>query len=71
MMFGYDLQEIGGKCSIAVCLIVGIYSLYAIAAWCIRLVLFKDSSIKMCALLCQATFQDFFLIAKAGNQEKV
>jgi hypothetical protein len=68
---GFDLQEIGGKCSIVVCLLVGLYSLYAIAAWCIRLVLFKDASIKICALLCRATFPDFFLIAKSGNQEKV
>ena len=69
--FGYDLKEIGGKCSIAVCLLLSLYSIYAIAAWCIRLVLFKDASVKMCALLCRATFPDFFLIAKAGNQEKV
>jgi hypothetical protein len=68
--FGYDLQEIGGKCSIAVCLLVSIYSIYAITAWCIRLVLFKDASIKMCALLCRITFPDFFLIANSGNQEK-
>ena len=64
--FGYDLPEIGGKC-----LLVSVYSIYAIAAWCIRLVLFKDASIKMCALLCRATFPDFFLIANSGNQEKV
>ena len=69
--FGYDLQEIGGKCSIVVCLLVSVYSIYAIAAWCIRLVLFKDASIKMCALLCWATFPDFFLIANSGNKQKV
>ena len=71
MMFGFDLEKIGGRCSIAVCILVCIYSLYAIAAWGIRLVLFKDSSIKLCALICWATFPDFFLITKAGNQENV
>ena len=71
LFLGYDLQDIGGKCSIVVCFIVFIYTLYAVISWVIRLMLFKDSSIKLCALLCRASFPDFFLITKASNQGKV
>ena len=63
-MFGLNLEKLGGRCSIAVCVILAIYSIYAVISWFIRLVLFKDSSVKMCALLCRATFPDFFLITK-------
>ena len=62
---GLDIEEIGRTSSIIVAVIMLFYSILSIISWSIRMLLLKDSSIKLCTFLCRASFPSFFLNAKA------
>ena len=62
---GLDFEEIGRTSSIIVVFIMFFYTILSIISWFIRMLLLKDNSIKLCKLLCRASFPSVFLIAKA------
>ena len=62
---GLDFEEIGRTSSIIVVFIMFFYTILSIISWFIRMLLLKDNSIKLCTLLCRASFPSVFLIAKA------
>ena len=39
--FGIDIEAIGRRCSIAVCIMLAIYSVYWTITWCMRYAMFK------------------------------
>ena len=65
LLIGIDLEKLGGRCSIFICILLSVYVLYAIAAWIIRFALFKDDNTNCLALACRATCPNFFLIANS------
>jgi hypothetical protein len=67
LWIGIDLDKLGGRCSIFICILLSVYVLYSIAAWIIRFALFKNDNTNCLALACRATFPNFFLIANSQN----
>ena len=67
--FGIDIEAIGRRCSIAVCIMLAIYSVYWLITWCIRYAMFKGENVGMFALAIRSTFPDLFLIAKATGRK--
>ena len=61
---GFDIEKTGQICSIIVVITFILYSIYFIITWIIRFALFKQEGITMGAILCRATFPNFFLITK-------
>lgn len=68
LWFGFDLEQLGGKCSIFICVLLVVYTLYSVAAWFIRFSLFRQENIQCCALLCRTTWPNFFLITKSNTE---
>ena len=71
LWFGINLEKLGGKCSIFICLALAVYSLYSIVIWFIRFSLFRQENIKCCALFCRATWPSLFLITKSNTDPNV
>ena len=67
---GIDMEAIGRKCSIAVCIMTSIYAVYWIVSWGLRCALFKTDSISCFALTIRSTFPELFLIAKNTGKDE-
>ena len=61
---GFDIEKIGQICSIIVVCTLMLYLIYYTITWIIRFVLFKQEGINVSAVICRATFPNFFLITK-------
>ena len=61
---GFDIEKIGQICSIIVVCTLILYLIYYTITWIIRFVLFKQEGINVSAVICRATFPNFFLITK-------
>ena len=68
---GIDIEAIGRRCSIAVCIMLAIYIVYGTATWCMRFAMFRGENVGMFALAIRSTFPEMFLIAKATTSKKV
>ena len=68
---GIDIEAIGRRCSIAVCIILAIYIVYGLVTWCMRYAMFRGENVGMFALAIRSTFPEMFLIAKATADKKV
>ena len=68
---GIDIEAIGRRCSIAVCIILAIYIVYGSVTWCMRYAMFRGENVGMFALAIRSTFPEMFLIAKATADKKV
>jgi hypothetical protein len=68
LWLGIDIEKLGAHCSIFICLLLTVYTLYAVAAWAIRFSLFRQENLQCCALICRTTWPSFFLIAKSNNE---
>ena len=64
LLFGFDIEKTGQICSIIVVGLLILYAIYFIITWTIRFILFKQEDINIGAILCRATFPNFFLITK-------
>ena len=68
---GIDIEAIGRRCSIAVCIMIAIYIIYGTVTWCMRFAMFRGENVGMFALAIRSTFPEMFLIAKATTSKKV
>ena len=66
---GIDIEAIGRRCSIAVCIILAVYGIYGVITWCMRYAMFRGENVGMFALAIRSTFPEMFLIAKATSNK--
>ena len=69
LSFGIDMELVGRRCSVAVCIMVTLYVVYALITWLVRYALFKSDDIGCAALIVRATCPNLFLITKATKEE--
>ena len=69
IMWGINIEKVGGICSIIVVFLLVIYTGYAMVAWVIRYALFNHEELKVGAKICRATFPGFFLITKDQSKK--
>ena len=68
LSYGIDMEDVGRKCSVAVCIMVILYSSYSVITWFVRYALFKSEDIGCAALIIRATCPNLFLITKATKE---
>ena len=67
---GIDIEQIGRRCSIAVCALVVIYAVYWFISFFLRCAMFRGDNISCLALAIRSTFPQLFLIAKSTGTEE-
>ena len=70
LWMGFDIELIGRRCSIAVCVLLIIYVVYWVISFCLRCAMFRGDNISCLALAIRSMFPELFLIAKHTGDEE-
>lgn len=71
LTLGLDLEKIGGRCSIAVCIMVLLFTIYYVATWTVRFLLLHDNESTILTIVLRACFPSMFLISTVASKNTV